>query len=145
MDIHPSQLEQFQGVEILPAIAAELYRAPLERDIDLAPVDRATFNYGRALGSPQTAEYVAFAAQARAWATVASQFSRGAWALDLALKFARDAETREEQARAMTEARRVFHEYDRKLERVESGPCKWFRYGRVGNVLRKFRTAFAKG
>ncbi len=134
MDVHPVHV--VSGMEVPDATLRNYWPANKPDK-----VDRATFNYGRALGTPKgqhRAEYEALQSQARAWAEVARQFSVAAWALEMALKRTRDGETLGEQHDAMQEAREIFHDYDRKLERVESGPCKWFRYGRTGNVLSRF-------
>lgn len=104
-----------------------------------AQVDRSTFNYGRALGAPKdNAEFVAIETVAQALGQINMQLSAAHWRLDMALKNVRDAETATEQAAYLAVLRETFHHVDRKLETVASGPVKFYRYGRIGNVLRSF-------
>lgn len=108
-------------------------------------VDRSIFNYGAALGAPKgNAEYDAFERTREALGTVAMAFSRRQWELEEAARAVRHAVTPTEQAEALAAYRVTFHAVDRALEHVAAGPLKWFRYGRVGEVLKSFNP-FAKG
>jgi hypothetical protein len=123
-----------------------------------APVDRRTFNYGRALGRPKAsetdllygelagpwnrkdaaAEYAVMEDYAKAMAAIANKLSAGAWAIDMALMHVRCSETLTEQAEKMQELRATFHKVDRDLEAIHVAPLRYHRYGRIGNVLRHF-------
>lgn len=121
----------------------------------LAPVDRVTFNYGRALGRPKhdpicdalvapwdrkdtAAQYDAMEAFAHSMGNIGLQFTHASWAMDMALRDIRCSETHEEQAAAFETARALFVRLDRSLERPAAGGIKYFRYGRIGEVLRNF-------
>lgn len=114
--------------------------------------DRVTFNYGRALGSPKAvydgapwnrndyqAEYEHAVKVTRALGDIAVKFSNAAWRMEMATRDVRLSETLKEQADMMADLRIAFHEIDRDLETVESDGMKWSRYGRIGNVLRRFK------
>lgn len=121
----------------------------------LAPVDRVTFNYGRALGRPKhdplfdglvepwnrddiAAQFDAMEAFAHSMGAIGLQFTHASWAMDMALRDIRCSETREEQAAAFETARALYARLDRGLERPAAGGIKYFRYGRIGEVLRNF-------
>lgn len=121
----------------------------------LASVDRVTFNYDRALGRPKhdpiydelvapwdrkdiAAQYDALEAFAHNLGNIGLQFTHASWAMDMALRDIRCGETREEQAAAFETARALYARLDRGLERPASGGIKYFRYGRIGEVLRNF-------
>jgi hypothetical protein len=101
-------------------------------------VDRETFNYGRAIGAPDTAEYRAMARYNTALGDVAMVFSNAQWRLEMAVRDIRVACNVPEQEEAMERARVVLHTVDRELEKVEHLPLRFFRYGRIGNVLKQF-------
>ena len=101
-------------------------------------VDRVTFNYGAAIGAPSSPEYTAMTRYCHALGNVTICFSNAQWRLEMALRAVRCACDVEEQADAMDELRRIFHEVDRELERIEVLPLRFFRYGRIGNILRHF-------
>ncbi len=119
------------------AFEAYLYRELTGREPRKA-VDRSTFNYGRALGPMRTAEYAAMERTAQALRGIAGIFSAASWKLDMALKAIRDSETHSEQQAAMATGREAFHIVDRDLEQVHIAPLRFFRYGRIGDVLRTF-------
>lgn len=122
-------------------------------------VDRSVFNYGAALGRPKhapvnllnpwndaspAAQYDAITAFAARLAKAQLQLSRHAWALEMALKHVRDACTPEEQAAKLAEALEVWHVADRGTAELDGGGAKWFRYGRIGDVLRRFTPRFPR-
>ena len=113
------------------------------------PVDRGTFNYGRALGVPKASDnpwnasdpglrYKHARDYASALGSIATQFSDAAWKLEMKLRDVRNACTPAEQTQALSELDVAFHAVDRLTEQVTFGPLKFYRYGRIGNVLRHF-------
>lgn len=117
-------------------------------------VDRATFNYGAAIGRPKysattkapwednqsAAAYDFYEAYARHLASVANIFSAAQWRVEMAIRDVRNATTETEQGEAMEAARVAFHDVDRSLERVGL----WYRRGRIGDVLARFVPAWAR-
>lgn len=107
-------------------------------------VDRAVFNYGRAIGVPPVTSEAApwlrdcngsayrhIDKHARALAEIGNQFSAASWALDMALAHVRHATSAEEQAGAMATARALFAELDTALENVRAHGVAFHRFGRV--------------
>lgn len=125
---------------------AEMYAAftgPEGVAAGIAPVDRETFNYGRALPleslSPAAlAEYKAMVRYRDALSTIANVLTNEAWRLEMAVRDVRIACEPAEREAALAEMRRVFHSVDRSTERMECQPLRFYRFGRIGNVLRHF-------
>lgn len=115
-------------------------------------VDRVTFNYGAALGRPKysattkapwednqaAAAYDWYEAYTRSLASVSNVFSAAQWRMEMAIRDVRNATTEVEQAEAMDRARATFAEVDRGLDHVRSRHATWFRFGRGGDVLKRW-------
>lgn len=120
----------------------------------LAAVDRSTFNYGAALGRPKhgaaigptatwedqspASRYDAMMAFCGRLAEAQQQLSRHQWALEMALRDIRCACSTTEQTDAIAAAEKVWYAADRGTEVLDGDGARWHRYGRVGNVLRRF-------
>lgn len=128
------------GFTDYPSKSEQNAAATRRRDAALRPkVDRSIFNYGPAIGGPKgNAEYDATVIYTQALGACYIKMSAAAWKMEMALKMVRDACDPQEQAAALDAMRVAFHEVDRDLETIAAGPVKFYRYGRIGNVLRHF-------